>query len=142
LAFWRPARESEESEKVDGGKRKRVRVVIADDSDEIRALLKLALERDGRLGLAGEAADGHQTLAVVAEERPELLLLDIAMPRLDGLQVLERLRAAHPDVKTVVYSAVGGERTRAAALDAGAADFVDKDTDPSLVVERLVALSR
>lgn len=126
---------------MDGGKRKRLRVVIADDSDEIRELLKLELERDGRLGLAGEAADGHETLALVAEERPELLLLDIAMPRLDGLQVLERLRTAHPEVKTVVYSAVDEESARAAALAAGAADFVGKDTDPSLVVERLVAVA-
>lgn len=141
MAFWRPARESEESEEMDGGKRKRLRVVIADDSDEIRELLKLELERDGRLGLAGEAADGHETLAVVAEERPELLLLDIAMPRLDGLQVLERPRTAHPEVKTVVYSAVDEASARAAALAAGAADFVDKDTDPSLVVERLVAVA-
>lgn len=127
---------------MDGLEGNPVRVVIADDSDAIRELLKLALERDGRLGLAGEAADGRETLAIVAEELPELLVLDIAMPRLDGLEVLKQLRTAHPNVKTVVYSAVNEDNARVAALDAGAADFLVKDTDPSFVVERLVALSR
>src|SRR5437763_15373289 len=65
-----------------------VRVVVADDNQGVRELLRLLIDLDGRLRLVGEAADGRETLEIVAVERPDVLLLDLGMPALDGLQVL------------------------------------------------------
>ena len=65
-------------------------VVIADDNAGVRELLRLVCDLDGRLRLVGEAADGAQTLAVVAAERPDVLLLDLGMPLLDGLVAAAR----------------------------------------------------
>lgn len=120
----------------------RVRVAIADDSEEIRALLKLALQLDDRLELAGEAGDGREALALVGAEQPDVLLLDVGMPRLDGLQVLDELQALHPGVKVVVYSGFAGENVREAALAAGAEDYLVKGIDPKALAERLAALRR
>jgi DNA-binding NarL/FixJ family response regulator len=119
-----------------------VRVVIADDNDAVRELLRLVVELDDRLRVVGEAADGREALTVVADERPDVLLLDLAMPVLDGLEVLARLQDDDADVKVVVYSGFAGEDLKAAAIAAGADDYLVKGVDPTLIVERLVAVAR
>jgi DNA-binding NarL/FixJ family response regulator len=117
-------------------------VVIADDNAAVRELLRLICELDGRLRLVGEAADGAQTLAVVAAQRPDVLLLDLGMPLIDGLQVLDELRASQPELKVVVYSGFAADDVRVAALAAGAADYLVKGVDPALIVDSLVAAAR
>jgi DNA-binding NarL/FixJ family response regulator len=119
-----------------------VRVVIADDNDAVRELLRLVVELDDRLRIVGEAADGREALTVVADERPDVLLLDLAMPVLDGLEVLARLQADGTDVKVVVYSGFAGDDLKAAAYAAGADDYLVKGVDPTLIAERLVAAAR
>jgi CheY-like chemotaxis protein len=116
-----------------------VRVVIADDNDAVRELLRLVVELDDRLRFVGEAADGREALSVVAAERPDVLLLDLAMPILDGLEVLARLD--DDEVKVVVYSGFAGEDLKAAAFAAGADDYLVKGVDPALIAERLVAVA-
>jgi YesN/AraC family two-component response regulator len=116
-----------------------VRVVIADDNDAVRELLRLVVELDDRLRFVGEAADGREALTVVAAERPDVLLLDLAMPILDGLEVLARLD--DDEVKVVVYSGFAGEDLKAAAFAAGADDYLVKGVDPALIAERLVAVA-
>jgi DNA-binding NarL/FixJ family response regulator len=123
----------------EGNGHRDVRVAIADDNDGVRELLRVLIELDGRLQLVGEAADGRQTLSVVASERPDVLLLDLGMPALDGLQVLADLSRTHPEVRVVVYSGFAGEGLRTAALAAGASDYLIKGVDPALIVERLLA---
>jgi len=118
-----------------------VRVVIADDNDAVRELLRLVVELDDRLRLVGEAADGREALSVVAAERPDVLLLDLAMPVLDGLEVLARL-PTDQELKVVVYSGFAGEDLKAAALAAGADDYLVKGVDPAVITERLVAVTR
>ena len=118
-----------------------VRVVIADDNDAVRELLRLVVELDERLRLVGEAADGREALSVVAAERPDVLLLDLAMPVLDGLEVLERLQR-NATLKVVVYSGFAGEDLKAAALAAGADDYLVKGVGPDVIAERLVAVAR
>jgi DNA-binding NarL/FixJ family response regulator len=114
-----------------------VRVVVADDNDGVRTLLKLVVELDPRLDLVGEATDGREALTVVEAEKPDVLLLDLGMPSLDGLQVLDNLRQTQPQVKVVVYSGFTGDGIRSAAFAAGAADYIVKGVDPALIAERL-----
>jgi CheY-like chemotaxis protein len=71
-----------------------------------------------------------------------VLLLDLAMPVLDGLEVLARLQADGADVKVVVYSGFAGDDLKAAAYAAGADDYLVKGVDPTLIAERLVAAAR
>jgi DNA-binding NarL/FixJ family response regulator len=116
-----------------------IRVVIADDNDGLRTLLRALVDLDDRLHCVGEASDGEETLTVVAETRPDLLILDLSMPAMDGLQVLESMRRRHSAVRVVVYSGFAGNEVREAALALGASDYLVKGIDPEQIVERLVA---
>lgn len=114
-------------------------MVIADDNDGLRMLLKALVGLDERLECVGEAADGHETLAVVEAADPDVLLLDLSMPALDGLQVLETLQQSRPALKVIVYSGFTGADVQRAAFAAGADDYLVKGVDPLQIVERLVA---
>lgn len=116
------------------------RLVIADDNEGIRVLLRVLVEVDGRIKVVGEAADGRQALELVRAERPDLLLLDLSMPVLDGLQVLDEIRAAGIELKTLVYSGFTAREVREAALAAGANDVLVKGVPPEMIVERLAEL--
>jgi CheY-like chemotaxis protein len=116
-----------------------VRIVIADDDLRLRSLLRAGLESDPRLRIVGEAANGLQALVAVTGKKPDVLLLDISMPTMDGWQVLEDLRQLRSDVRVVVHSALADDGVRRAALAAGAVDYLVKGSPPALIAERLVA---
>lgn len=100
------------------------RIVIADDDAALRALLRVTLERDERFSIVGEARDGADALDEVARSDPDLLLLDLDMPRMDGHEVLEKLRPeARPTV--VVLTGLDDEHEER-TLDAGAARYLEK----------------
>jgi DNA-binding NarL/FixJ family response regulator len=104
----------------------RVRAVIADDTADVRLALRTMIEARSDIEVIGEAADGHQALSVVAELAPDVLLLDLSMPGLDGIGVLQRLRVAAPAVPVIVLSGYGRDQVAAAALDLGAVAYVEK----------------
>jgi DNA-binding NarL/FixJ family response regulator len=103
-----------------------LRVVICDDVAELRALVRAQLEADGDIAVVGEAGSGTEAIGVIEEERPELVLLDLSMPDMDGLEVLAKLREAAPETRVVVFSGfvAGPLGRRAVAL--GAYDYVEK----------------
>ncbi|MEY2477327.1 MAG: hypothetical protein QOG87_2642 [Actinomycetota bacterium] len=111
---------------VSVGGRGPLRVVLADDSDDIRLLVGLTLAEDGGFEVVGEAADGVAAVAVVAAQRPDVLLLDLAMPELDGLSVIPRVRAESPETCIVVLSGFDAKAGAAPALELGAAAFIEK----------------
>jgi DNA-binding NtrC family response regulator len=105
----------------------RARIVLADDEDAARRSLGEILTEDGyavRL-----AADGEEALRLVAEDGPDILLTDLKMPRLDGMDLLARVRAAYPDVAIVVMTAYGTIASAVKALRAGAEDYLTKPID-------------
>ena len=103
-----------------------IRTVIADDADDLRMLIRLTLENDARFTVVGEAADGEEALSVVDTERPDLLVLDLAMPKMDGLEVLTLLHERPEPLPVVVLSGFTNEAMIRRAMSLGAAAYVPK----------------
>ncbi|GII91189.1 response regulator [Sinosporangium siamense] len=109
-----------------------IRVALADDQAVVRMGLKALIEREADLAFVGEAADGGAALRMLREVKPDVLLLDIQMTGMDGIDVL-RAMAAEPELgstRVIVVTTFGTDRYVFAALQAGASGFVLKDSAP------------
>lgn len=109
-------------------------VFIADDDMMIRSLLRLILREDG-YNVVGEAATGEGIVDNCKHARPEVLLLDINMPGADGLQVLEKIRVAQPEVKVIMISADATLERVTEALQKGASGFIVKPFNAAKVLD-------
>ena len=107
-----------------------VRVVIADDHRLVLDGIRRALEADGEFEIVGETQNGTQVLPLVSREKPDLVLLDVRMPHMDGLACLDEIRRRHPEIKVVMLSASTSEDLIEAALRRGASAYVVKSVDP------------
>jgi DNA-binding NarL/FixJ family response regulator len=117
---------------------------MVDDSDDLRDLVRMALEREPDFEVVAEAADGEAGVGAVAAQRPHLVLLDIAMPVMDGLQALTLIREESPGSIVVMLSAFStstGAPERAMAL--GAHGYIEKGGGaPALVADLRAVLAR
>ncbi|HEY8302801.1 MAG TPA: response regulator [Jatrophihabitans sp.] len=111
-----------------------VRVVVMDDTPDIRLLLRVALEAHGQFRVVGEAGDGRAGVELVRRERPDLAVLDLAMPVMDGLEALTHIRRESPGTRTVVLSASESHRMADRARAAGADTFLQKGTSARRIV--------
>ena len=111
-----------------------VRVLIVEDSATMRAMLRHILSRDPDIEVVGEAADPYEARGLIKQLDPEVITLDIEMPRMNGLEFLEKLMAARPTPVVMVASATtdGAEQTMS-ALELGAVDFIAKPNGPDAV---------
>jgi DNA-binding NarL/FixJ family response regulator len=114
-----------------------IRVLLADDTPDIRRLTRMMLDLDNRFIVVGEAADGAEAVDMVALERPDAVVLDIAMPVMDGLDAIPLILERSPDTKIVVLSAYP-EQASKEALARGAHAWVDKGGDFEELVDRIV----
>jgi DNA-binding response OmpR family regulator len=114
-------------------------VLIVDDDPKIRELLRLYVEREGHR--AAFAADGPEALAVARQSRPDLVLLDVMLPGLDGFEVCRRLREVS-DVPVVLLTARSGDSDKVVGLDIGADDYVVKPFSPRELMARVRAQLR
>jgi len=112
-----------------------VRVLVADDDPLMRRLLRTFLDDHPSLSLVGEAADGCRAAALAAELRPDVVVLDRAMPGTDGLAAARTIRAALPECRIVIFSGHDAAGSGAEARAAGADGFVEKHRG----LERLAA---
>lgn len=120
-----------------------LRVFLADDVEGVRALWRFLLEEDPDLVIVGEAGDGNAAIEGIAATSPDVVLLDISMPGLDGLEVLQHLRAQDPDVPAVVVaSAFAAGRLAERSLELGAAAYFEKGCPPAELVETVKTASR
>ena len=116
----------------------RLRVVLADDTAEYRLLLRLVLEQDGRFDVVGEAADGSAAVALVERERPDAVVLDLAMPVMDGLEAIPRIKRLVPDAAIVILSGFARGQLDGKALSLGADAYVEKGEAFALIASTLV----
>jgi DNA-binding NarL/FixJ family response regulator len=107
-----------------------IRVLLVDDHPLVRTGIRTLLESTDDLSVVAEAADGAQALSVLDEADPDVVLMDLSMPGLDGVATTKRVLAVRPQVQVVVVTS-SAERSRVrAALDAGAVGYVLKDSTP------------
>ena len=116
------------------------RVLVVDDAEDLRTLLHLKLDRCEGLEVVGEAEDGVDAVEQATRLQPDLVLLDIAMPRMDGLEALPLIRQAVPGVRVVVLSGFNEETMAENALAAGAERYVVKGAPLRELVELLESL--
>lgn len=118
----------------------RIRVVLVDDHALFRHGVADLLRSEGGFEVVGEAGDGRQGLDLVRERRPDVVLMDLAMPVMDGLEATRRITAELPSVKVVILSVFDkGERSRAEAAQCGAAGFLPKLVTPDTLYDALRA---
>jgi DNA-binding NarL/FixJ family response regulator len=108
---------------------RKIRVLIADDHAVVSEGLQLYLENAG-LEVVGRAASGRQAIDLADDLKPDVVLLDIAMPDMDGMQALAALKRAHPQVIVIMVTASGNPAYMAQAIAKGAAGYILKETSP------------
>jgi DNA-binding response OmpR family regulator len=119
----------------------REKILVVEDDPSILRGLQLNLGMEGYQ--VRSAMDGEAGLAMARSEHPDLLLVDVMLPKLGGLQLIQALRASDPDIPIVVISAKGGESDKIAGLDVGADDYVVKPFSlPELLARIAAALRR
>ena len=119
-----------------------IRVVLADDHALVRAGIRSLIASIPGVEVVAEAGDGHELLALVAKLRPRIVLMDIAMPGLNGLEATARLARSHPETAVIILSMHVAEEYALQALRAGASGYVLKDADLSELELALNAVAR
>jgi two-component system NarL family response regulator len=104
----------------------KIRIVLADDHRMLREALRAVLEKEPDIEVVGEAADGHATLQLARKLAPDVVVLDVAMPELSGIDAMSQLASHHPKIRVVALSAYSDRRYVLEMLRAGAAGYVVK----------------
>ena len=124
------------------GKEATTRVVLADDHDVVRQGLKRLLDRAPEIEVVGEASDGLEALQSVEELQPDVLLLDIEMPIMDGIEVARRLQEANIKVRILILSAYDDREYIRALLDIGVSGYLVKGEAPGKIVEAVRGIAQ
>ncbi len=114
-----------------------VRVVLADDQEMVRAGLRMLIDFQPDLEVVGEAADGIEAVEVVTRLRPDVVLMDVRMPRCDGIEASRRVLGSVPDVAVVVLTTFDEDASLAEALRAGVSGFLLKTAPPEQLLHAI-----
>jgi PAS domain S-box-containing protein len=115
-------------------------IVIVDDDPHLRLLVKSHLRASGRLRIVAEASDGQEAVACARELKPTLMVLDVSMPRMDGLEALPLVLEASPETRVVLYSGFDDRGVTEQALRLGALAYIDKSFPVEALAARLLAM--
>ena len=121
---------------------KTLRVILADDHTLVRAGLRTLVEQLKDVSVVAEAKDGHEVLTFAATHHPDIVLMDLSMPGMNGLEAALRLKKEHPQVRIIVLSMHASEEYVLQALRAGASGYLVKDSAPLELGLALQAVSR
>lgn len=122
--------------------KQRLKVLLADDHKLIRSGLKLLLQKHPDVQVVGESEDGEQTIQLFEQLQPDLLLLDLSMPTMDGIECLKEIKSRYPEAKVIVLTMHEDENYIKRAMQAGACAYVHKsaaDTDLFKAIEAVQA---
>lgn len=115
-------------------------VVVVDDAAEVRLLLKTQLRRSGLFDVVGEAADGLEAVEQAGHCRPDVMLLDVSMPRMDGLEALPRIRETSPGTRVVMYTGFDEGGLAARAVNLGATALIEKSAALDSIADQLLGV--
>jgi DNA-binding NarL/FixJ family response regulator len=118
-----------------------IRVVLADDQRLVRESLATLVGLLDGVELVATASDGEQACALVAEHEPEVVLMDLRMPRVDGIEATRRLRETHPDVRVIALTTYADDDSVLGALRAGARGYLTKDSSAEDIREAILAVA-
>lgn len=121
--------------------RRDVRVLLADDQRTVRESLATLLGLLGGIELVASAADGEEALELAAIHRPEVVLMDLRMPRLDGIEATRRLRERHPNIRVIVLTTYADDESVLGALRAGARGYLTKDASSDDIRGAILAVA-
>lgn len=120
----------------------RVRVLIADDHPVVRQGLRAFLETRPEVEIVGEAVDGEEAVRSVERLLPDIVLMDIVMPKLDGIEAIRRIRAISPSTQAIVLTSFADDEKIVAAVRAGAAGYLLKDAHPQELLTAIRSVAR
>lgn len=103
-------------------------ILLVDDDQEFRRLLKRLLEKDARLSVAAEANDGKEAIELARTLAPDIILMDLAMPRINGLEATRRIKGEYPEMKIIIFTHYAEDVYHRAAIESGADTFLSKRT--------------
>jgi DNA-binding NarL/FixJ family response regulator len=121
-------------------KKEKIKVLIADDHPVVRQGLQSCLARQERLKVVGEASDGDEALQKIRETNPDVVLLDISMPRMDGLAVTQQLRKERPNIKVLILSAHNTREFIFRIIQSGAHGYVSKEAKPEELLKAIESI--
>ncbi len=119
-----------------------IRVLLADDHRVVREGLEQLLANFDDVELVGTAADGEEAVAMDAEAKPDVVLMDLSMPGVDGIEATRRIVAARPEVRVVVFTSFSERDRILEAIDAGAVGYLLKDAEPDELHRGIQAAAR
>jgi len=114
-----------------------IRIVLADDHSIVRDGLRRIIEDTGDMEVIGEAKDGHEAVHLVTEKRPDVAVIDISMPGMDGLEVITQIQCHHPDLPILVLTMHEEEQYVIRCISAGAMGYVTKRSAPEELVKAI-----
>ncbi|NOH02727.1 MAG: response regulator transcription factor [Chloroflexi bacterium] len=118
-----------------------ITIVLADDQPAIRYGLRLRLSLEDDIQIVGAARDGNEALSVVSRLKPDIVIMDLEMPVMDGLAAAKELKSLAPETQVIILTIHDDETSRQKAREAGAAGFVSKHADETVLLNTIRALA-
>ncbi len=119
-----------------------IRILLADDHDVVRRGLTALLDGTDGFAVVGAAADGEEAVALAGEHQPDVVLMDLSMPGVDGIEATRRLMAERPESRVVVLTSFSDRERILDAIDAGAVGYLLKDAEPDELLRGIEAAAR
>jgi NarL family two-component system response regulator LiaR len=127
---------------MDGAREAKIRVLLVDDHQVVRQGLRTFLELHEDIEVTGEAADGEAAVELAARLKPDVVLMDLVMPRLDGIAATRRIKAAGRNVQVIALTSFAEDDKVIPAIRAGASSYLLKDVSPDSLVQAIRAVHR